>query len=117
MGKIKDVFSFLYIRAIKRREMVQHQVTRQLLNWYDENKRDLPWRGTTDPYMIWVSEIILQQTRVAQGWDYFVRFTRRFPNVETLANASERRSSGLARFRLLLKARNLRGSEGYHESL
>ncbi|MDI9605089.1 MAG: A/G-specific adenine glycosylase [Bacteroidota bacterium] len=69
--------------------MVQHQVTRQLLNWYDENKRDLPWRGTTDPYMIWVSEIILQQTRVAQGWDYFVRFTRRFPNVETLANASE----------------------------
>ncbi|MGI6519594.1 MAG: A/G-specific adenine glycosylase [Fermentimonas sp.] len=68
---------------------MQHRVTRQLLSWYDENQRELPWRGTTDPYLIWVSEIILQQTRVAQGWDYYVRFTRRFPNVEKLANASE----------------------------
>ncbi len=67
----------------------QEQITYQLLSWYDENKRDLPWRGTDDPYLVWVSEIILQQTRVTQGWDYYVRFTRRFPNVESLANASE----------------------------
>jgi A/G-specific adenine glycosylase len=59
------------------------------LSWYDENKRDLPWRGTDDPYLVWVSEIILQQTRVSQGWDYYVRFIRRFPNVASLANANE----------------------------
>ena len=60
-----------------------------LLDWYAENKRDLPWRHTTDPYLIWISEIILQQTRVAQGYDYFVRFVRRFPDVQSLASASE----------------------------
>lgn len=64
-------------------------ITRDLLNWYREHKRALPWRGTTDPYLIWVSEIILQQTRVAQGWDYYVRFTRRYPDIESLATASE----------------------------
>ena len=42
-----------------------------LIRWYDENKRDLPWRNTKDPYRIWISEIILQQTRVAQGYDYY----------------------------------------------
>ena len=60
-----------------------------LINWYKYNARDLPWRRTTDPYKIWVSEIILQQTRVAQGLSYYNRFIDRFPNVETLANASE----------------------------
>lgn len=60
-----------------------------LLRWYAENKRDLPWRKTTDPYLIWISEIILQQTRVSQGYDYFLRFVNRFPNVEVLASASE----------------------------
>ena len=64
-------------------------ITRHLLNWYNENKRDMPWRETSDPYLIWVSEVILQQTRVAQGWDYYVRFTRRFPTVQALASASE----------------------------
>ena len=64
-------------------------ITRHLLNWYNENKRDMPWRETSDPYLIWVSEVILQQTRVAQGWDYYVRFTRRFPTVQSLASASE----------------------------
>src|SRR5690554_4551737 len=64
-------------------------ITRHLLNWYRANKRDLPWRGITDPYLIWVSEVILQQTRVAQGWDYYTRFTCRFPNVEALASSSE----------------------------
>lgn len=64
-------------------------ITRLLLKWYEENKRELPWRGTTDPYRVWVSEVILQQTRVAQGWDYYTRFIQRFPNVEALALADE----------------------------
>lgn len=66
-----------------------HDITRLLLTWYDTHKRDLPWRSTRDPYRIWISEVILQQTRVAQGCDYFVRFISRFPTVETLAQASE----------------------------
>lgn len=61
----------------------------RLLRWYEINGRQLPWRGTRDPYRIWVSEIILQQTRVAQGYDYFLRFTHRFPTVECLAEATE----------------------------
>lgn len=60
-----------------------------LLEWYDTNKRLLPWRETRDPYRIWISEIILQQTRVAQGWAYFTRFTERFPTLESLACADE----------------------------
>ena len=61
----------------------------RLLRWYEENKRDLPWRNTKDPYHIWISEIILQQTRVAQGYDYYMRFVRRFPDVFSLASAEE----------------------------
>jgi len=61
----------------------------RLLDWYAQNGRDLPWRQTQDPYHVWVSEIILQQTRVAQGYDYFLRFVHRFPDVETLARATE----------------------------
>ena len=61
----------------------------KLIGWYGVNKRDLPWRGTKDPYRIWISEIILQQTRVAQGYDYFMRFIRRFPDVRSLAEADE----------------------------
>ena len=61
----------------------------RLLDWYAQHGRELPWRQTRDPYRIWVSEIILQQTRVAQGYDYFLRFIRRFPDVESLAAASE----------------------------
>ena len=60
-----------------------------LIEWYGVNKRDLPWRRTKDPYLIWISEIILQQTRVAQGYDYFMRFVSRFPDVRTLAEADE----------------------------
>lgn len=57
--------------------------------WYDCHKRDLPWRNETDAYRIWVSEIILQQTRVQQGLDYYNRFVRRFPTVVDLAAATE----------------------------
>ena len=60
-----------------------------LLNWFRENGRDLPWRQTKDPYAIWLSEIILQQTQVKQGWAYWERFMRRWPTVEQLAEASE----------------------------
>ena len=59
----------------------------KLINWYNLNKRDLPWRKTTDPYKIWVSEIILQQTRVNQGLEYYNRFTQKFPDIKTLAKA------------------------------
>ena len=61
----------------------------RLISWYLENKRDLPWRNTTNPYKIWLSEIILQQTRVAQGLPYYIAFVETFPTVFDLANASE----------------------------
>lgn len=60
-----------------------------LISWYKENKRDLPWRKTTNPYVIWLSEIILQQTRVDQGLPYFNRFLHSYPTINDLANASE----------------------------
>ena len=60
-----------------------------LLEWFREHGRDLPWRQTHDPYAIWLSEIILQQTQVKQGWDYWERFMRRWPKVEDLAEATE----------------------------
>jgi len=60
-----------------------------ILIWYGENRRDLPWRNTKDPYLIWISEIILQQTRVSQGYDYYLSFVSRFPDVCSLASAPE----------------------------
>ena len=60
-----------------------------ILNWYSAFGRDLPWRRTRNPYAIWLSEIILQQTRIAQGQAYWERFMERFPDVQTLAAASE----------------------------
>ena len=60
-----------------------------LLDWFDEHRRDLPWRHTDDPYKIWVSEIILQQTRVVQGMSYYHNFIRNFPTVKALAEADE----------------------------
>ena len=63
--------------------------TTTLLNWFALHKRDLPWRHTKDPYAIWLSEVILQQTRIQQGMDYWWRFMKRWPKVENLANATE----------------------------
>lgn len=60
-----------------------------LIYWYLENKRNLPWRETNDPYHIWLSEIMLQQTRVEQGLPYYIKFTNAFPTVLDLANATE----------------------------
>lgn len=65
------------------------EFSQALISWYKRNKRDLPWRETSDPYAIWLSEIILQQTRVVQGIDYYQRILIRFPNVHALATASE----------------------------
>ena len=64
-------------------------ITEFLLQWYSKNKRLLPWRETRDPYKIWLSEVILQQTRVAQGTDYYHRFLVAFPDVQSLAAADE----------------------------
>lgn len=70
-------------------EITYTQVSTALLEWYAQNKRDLPWRHTKDPYLIWLSEIILQQTRVEQGQPYYMAFSNKYPKVEDLANASE----------------------------
>lgn len=64
-------------------------LTSQLLNWYLKNKRDLPWRETKDPYLIWLSEIILQQTRVNQGLPYYLKFKENYPSIYHLAKAKE----------------------------
>lgn len=64
-------------------------IAESLIDWYKENKRELPWRETTDPYCIWISEIIMQQTRVVQGLEYYNRFIGRFPEVRALAEAPE----------------------------
>ncbi len=64
-------------------------IGQELIKWYHQNKRDLPWRNTRDPYKIWISEIVLQQTRVDQGLEYYLRFVERFPNIKILAGALE----------------------------
>jgi A/G-specific adenine glycosylase len=61
----------------------------ELIAWYRKHKRDLPWRNTNDPYQIWLSEIILQQTRVEQGLPYYLKFLEHFPTVSSFADASE----------------------------
>ncbi|NMA73758.1 MAG: A/G-specific adenine glycosylase [Bacteroidales bacterium] len=68
---------------------MKERFSEEIINWYLENKRDLPWRDIRDPYRIWVSEVILQQTRVVQGYDYYLRFIELFPTVEDLAKATE----------------------------
>lgn len=65
------------------------QFRRRLLDWYDRNKRDLPWRGSREPYRVWLSEIMLQQTRVAAVVEYYRRFLKRFPTIDRLASARE----------------------------
>lgn len=65
------------------------EFTPVLLQWYEQNHRNLPWRNTSDPYKIWLSEIILQQTRIAQGLSYYKRFVERYPTIFDLADASE----------------------------
>ncbi|KAA6302734.1 MAG: Adenine DNA glycosylase [Candidatus Ordinivivax streblomastigis] len=66
-----------------------NSIGEKLMDWYSQNQRILPWRNTNDPYKIWISEIILQQTRVIQGLEYYNRFIQRFPTVIALAEANE----------------------------
>ena len=68
--------------------MSVNNFTEKLINWYNVNKRDLPWRSSRDPYLIWVSEIILQQTQIKQGLPYYEKFIKAFPRVDDLANSS-----------------------------
>ena len=65
------------------------EINEHLILWYLDYGRDLPWRNTRNPYHIWVSEIILQQTRVNQGMEYYLNFVEAFPNVKVLANVDE----------------------------
>jgi len=94
--------------------MSHQNFARTLMNWYSQHKRDLPWRRTKDPYKIWLSEIILQQTRVQQGLPYYHKFIEAFPGVADLANASEqevlRLWQGLGYYS---RARNLHAAAKY----
>ena len=69
--------------------MGKRYFSNKIAKWYVDNKRSLPWRDTTDPYRIWLSEVILQQTRVSQGLPYYRQFLQTFPTVEDLATAPE----------------------------
>ena len=73
----------------RRPESRNRKLVDALLHWYRRHRRDLPWRGTRDPYRIWVSEVMLQQTRVATVIPYYERFLKRFPTIESLAKARE----------------------------
>lgn len=64
-----------------------HPFSKKIITWYQQNKRDLPWRNTKEAYLIWLSEIILQQTRVDQGMSYYLKFAKEFPTVKHLAKA------------------------------
>ena len=67
----------------------EYLFSKLLKTWYLKNQRDLPWRNTKDAYIIWLSEIILQQTKVSQGTAYFLKIREEYPNVHLLANAEE----------------------------
>ena len=95
----------------RRPEFRNQKLVQALHRWYRRHRRDLPWRGTRDPYRIWVSEIMLQQTRVAAVIPYYERFLKRFPTLESLAKAREQtlleRWSGLGYYR---RARMMRAA-------
>lgn len=88
--------------------------TKTIISWYNKNKRDLPWRNTRDPYFIWLSEIILQQTRVDQGMSYYLKFIKEFPTIKKMAAAPEERVmklwQGLGYYS---RARNLHSTAKY----
>jgi A/G-specific adenine glycosylase len=88
-SSIEAIFS--HIAGIVMTRLREKEFAQTILQWFDENRRALPWRETRDPYFIWLSEIILQQTRVAQGISYYENLTRAFPTVTRLARAKEER--------------------------
>lgn len=81
--------NFFRFSAIVCYSMKTLNFSTKILKWYYNNRRELPWRGIHDPYMIWISEVILQQTRIEQGRSYYKKFIGRFPNVASLAAARE----------------------------
>ena len=81
-----------------------------LIYWYLQIKRDLPWRKTKDPYLVWLSEIMLQQTRVSQGMSYFLAFSEEFPSIEDLAKAKESKVLSGYNYGSKNKARKRKGS-------
>lgn len=105
---------FLLLNASNTNILKKTGFRKQLIEWYFEHKRDLPWRETTDPYKIWLSEIILQQTRVAQGLPYYVKFAENYPTVKSLALAPEddlmKHWEGLGYYS---RARNLQSAAKY----
>ena len=88
--------------------------SKKIVEWYKNNKRDLPWRNTKDPYLVWLSEIILQQTRVEQGLPYYRRYIEHFPTVQHLSKATEEKVlklwQGLGYYS---RARNLHAASKY----
>src|SRR5271168_3989836 len=110
-GRVRPfVFCFNGWLAQKMKQPIPIPTMReQLLAWFDEHHRKLPWRRHSDPYRIWVSEIMLQQTRVATVLDYYPKFLKKFPNIKKLAAAKESEVlaawSGLGYYR---RARNMR---------
>lgn len=101
-------------RHMNSKKSENQAFSNQIISWYRENPRELPWRETSDPYKIWLSEIILQQTRVAQGLPYYHAFTQAFPTIRDLALATEsevlRLWQGLGYYS---RARNLHGCAKY----
>jgi len=78
-----------YFQSMNHKSAEYQAFSSKIISWYRANPRELPWRGTTDPYKIWLSEIILQQTRVAQGLPYYYAFAEAYPSVQDLAAAPE----------------------------
>jgi len=85
----KNSFFRIFFVLLQSQTMKKELFYYNLATWYETNHRILPWRETQDPYCIWISEIILQQTRVEQGLEYYLRFIDRFPTVQALATAHE----------------------------
>ena len=79
-------------------------ISELILKWYKKNKRNLIWRKTKNPYKIWVSEIILQQTKISVGTKYYLSFIKKFPNLESLSKVRKRNSKNLGRTWILLKS-------------
>jgi A/G-specific adenine glycosylase len=87
MAMTSGFSNFVAMKRISEKAIATFAPT--LLDWYREHGRDLPWRHSRDPYAIWLSEVIMQQTRISQGMDYWRRFMDHYPTVDELARASE----------------------------
>lgn len=109
-----NYLKFSLLIASNTNILKKNEFRKSLNRWYLDHKRDLPWRNTNDPYKIWLSEIILQQTRVNQGLSYYLKFEKNYPNIFNLADAEEDKLmkdwEGLGYYS---RARNLHASAKY----